>query len=208
MYADCWGEVGWTIVDYYLRRKPAWYFVKRALSPVRLILRQHGDEVRVTLANDTQSKASGTLEFGRMALDGASQQLKRKAFSCPPLARKVIATFKRGAGDPACDVWMARVVDDEAVWPALLRAADNRNMRMAQPRLTAKVARAGKGRWSVHVSSDVFAHAVHLGLPANAIPADDYFDLLPGQTRTVTVTYSGPLSRNDICLSSVVCNGN
>ncbi|MBN1873725.1 MAG: beta-mannosidase, partial [Anaerolineae bacterium] len=27
MYEDCWGEVGWTIVDYYLRRKPAWYFI-------------------------------------------------------------------------------------------------------------------------------------------------------------------------------------
>ena len=34
MYDDCWGEVGWTIVDYYLRRKPSWYFVRRAFAPL------------------------------------------------------------------------------------------------------------------------------------------------------------------------------
>ena len=27
MYSDCWGEVGWTIIDFYQKRKPSWYFV-------------------------------------------------------------------------------------------------------------------------------------------------------------------------------------
>ncbi len=109
MYADCWGEVGWTIIDYALRRKPAWYFVRRALAPVRLILRERGGRVAVTMANDTLETIKGVLEFGALALDGASRNLEEQAFTCLPLTRTTVATFRKGKGDPATQVWMARV---------------------------------------------------------------------------------------------------
>ncbi|MDD5603856.1 MAG: glycoside hydrolase family 2 TIM barrel-domain containing protein, partial [Eubacteriales bacterium] len=45
MYNDCWGETGWTIIDYYLVRKISYYYVKRAFSPVKLIMRcQQGSQ--------------------------------------------------------------------------------------------------------------------------------------------------------------------
>lgn len=40
MFADCWGEVGWSIIDYYLRRKISFYGVKHALAPIKLIMRE------------------------------------------------------------------------------------------------------------------------------------------------------------------------
>jgi beta-mannosidase len=212
MYADCWGEVGWTIIDYYLRRKIAWYFVRRALSPVRLILRETEGVVSVTMANDTQSLIEGVLEYGCATLDGSAMKLKEKVFKCPPLARKVIGTFKRTADDPAREVWFARVQGDESIWPPLLRTADMRQLRMVAPQLkvrVARVTRAGSDAkvWRVTVSSDVFAHAVHLTLPVGAQPADDYFDLLPGASRDVIVTCNGPLNAKDIEITSVVCSG-
>jgi beta-mannosidase len=207
MYADCWGEVGWTVIDYYLRRKISWYFVRRALSPLRLILRYASDQVEVTLANDTAEKVAGTLEFGCVSLDGADQRLREKSFTCPPLARKVIATFKQGSENPCENVWFARVKGDPAVWPALLRAVDMRSLKMAQPHLKVKLARAGKGLWRARVGSDVFAHGVHLGLPAGAVAQDDYFDLLPGETRDVLIASGQPLSAQDVTLTSVVCAG-
>jgi beta-mannosidase len=204
MYADCWGEVGWTIMDAYLRRKTSWYFVRRAFSPVRLILRQQEDDVIVTMANDTQDKVTGTLEYGRVTLDGSDEQLREKRFSCPPLERKVIATFKRGADDPATSLWIARVQGEPTIWPGVLRATDMRNLKMVSPKLTVKVARGGKGMWRVRVSSNVFAHAVHLALPDGAAPQDDYFDLLPRETREVLVNYVGTLSAQDVTATSVV----
>ena len=53
--------------------------------------------------------------------------------------------------------------------------------------------RAGAGRWRVRISTDVFAHAVHLALPTGAVPSDDYFDLLPSASREVLVTFDGAL---------------
>ncbi|KAJ0413362.1 beta-mannosidase B [Aspergillus carlsbadensis] len=41
---DCWPASSWAIVDYYLRRKPAFYTVKRALQPLVVgVQREHHD---------------------------------------------------------------------------------------------------------------------------------------------------------------------
>ena len=69
MFNDCWGEIGWTIVDYYLRRKPSWYFVRRAFAPIRLILRSDGNQINLVVSNDTQKTMSIPLEVGYISLD-------------------------------------------------------------------------------------------------------------------------------------------
>jgi beta-mannosidase len=41
---DCWPVTSWSIVDYYHRRKPAFYTLRRALAPIAIgIKRQHWD---------------------------------------------------------------------------------------------------------------------------------------------------------------------
>ena len=42
-YSECWGETGWSIIDYYLRRKASYYWFRRACAPVKVIVRQRGD---------------------------------------------------------------------------------------------------------------------------------------------------------------------
>lgn len=203
MYEDCWGEVGWTIIDYHLRRKIAWYFVKRAFEPVRLILRENNGTIRVTLANDTPDAVRGTLEFGKISLDGTTASLKQKNFTAPPLERTVVAMFKKGSGNPARELWIARVKRNDQVRPAVLRAADIRQLERTSPRLAVDVLKRSKNEWHVRIAADVFAHAVHLTLPKNAEPSDDYFDLLPGERRTVTVWSPVPITDKNVRVTSV-----
>ncbi len=208
MYADCWGEVGWTIVDYYLRRKPAWYFVRRALAPARLILREKKGVITVTLANDTRATVNGALEYGALSLDGRQRDVQRARFTALPLTRTVVATFAKGRGDPSKQVWMARVrrlnTAEVEILPATLRATDVRRLALPAPTLALAVSKAGPGTWTARVTSDVFAHAVHFTLPEGAVPEDNYFDLLPGETRTVTITSSRPLKPARVGVSSVL----
>ncbi len=199
MYADCWGEVGWTIVDYYLRRKPAWYFVKRAYAPVRLILRPAGDDaIRVVIANDSADALAFDLEYGYLSLGGSLSQLRTASVAAAPLSRITLITFSRGDLDPTCGLWIARVPSRPDIAPGIFRAVDYRELRVANGglRITNYESRMGDGKWEcvVRVGADSYAHAVHFMLPEGALSSDNYFDLLPGETREIVITAASPLA--------------
>jgi beta-mannosidase len=43
-FNDCWPAISWALVDYFLVKKPAFYAIKRALSPIAIaVLRTHQD---------------------------------------------------------------------------------------------------------------------------------------------------------------------
>lgn len=194
MYNDCWGEIGWTIIDYYLRRKPAFYFVRRALAPVRLILRAAGNEILVIAANDTLQDVDLELDGGYLSFDGRTSALRRSRTTARAAARTEVCRFRRGKHDPAAGLWIAWPVGRAEVVPAIFRALDYRQLRPGPARLTARWV----GGNTVEVRAKTFAHAVHLDLPSGAVPADDYFDLLPGEVRRIKVQSARALAAGRI----------
>ena len=83
MYNDSWGENGWTIVDYYLRRKASYYGVRRALAPRKLVLRRGGeafggspDEVLLLAVNATGEVFHAAVEAGYQRFDGTASALR------------------------------------------------------------------------------------------------------------------------------------
>lgn len=55
MYNDCWGTTGWSIIDYYLRKKVSYYMVKQSYSPIISSISRHKNTIEVFLINDTAS---------------------------------------------------------------------------------------------------------------------------------------------------------
>ncbi|MBN2394481.1 MAG: beta-mannosidase [Anaerolineae bacterium] len=208
MYEDCWGEVGWTIVDYDLRRKPAWYFVRRTYAPLRLILRPAGDEaIRVIIANDGFETAAFDLEYGYLSLGGSLSKLRTVRVQAASSARTEALVFPRGDLDPTCGLWIARVPEWPDIAPAIFRAVDYRKLRVGHCKLqiTHHASRITNGAWQnvVQISADSYAHAVHFTLPEGALPSDNYFDLLPGETREVVITAAAPLDPTAIGVTCV-----
>jgi beta-mannosidase len=207
MYNDSWGEVGWTIIDYYLRRKPSWYFVRRAFAPLRLIMRPagsgQGNGIRVVMANDTDNPLSFELEYGYVSLDGRVTDLKRVWGEAAALERTELCTFDRGSHDPRSGLWVARAPGHADIDPAIFRAVDFRQLYTTAPKLRLAEATGAARGSAVQVSSDAFAHAVHLVLPSGVLPSDDYFDLLPGESREVALTSEEPVDLAAISLSCV-----
>ncbi|MEI6210976.1 MAG: sugar-binding domain-containing protein [bacterium] len=199
MYNDSWGEVGWTIIDYYLRRKPSFYFVRRALAPIRLILRAAGDEIRITAANDTLRDVGIRFDCGYMSFDGKTTDLKRGRATVRAAARTELGRFRRGQHDAATGLWVVRPVGQPRVLPAIFRAMDYRQLHVPPAQFAVHVTSGD----TVELHARTYAHAVHLELPAGAVPADDYFDLLPGETRRIDIQCSRPLSPGKVRAQAV-----
>ncbi|HVO38292.1 MAG TPA: glycoside hydrolase family 2 protein [Spirochaetia bacterium] len=201
MYADCWGEVGWTIVDYYLKRKPSWYFVRRAFMTHRLILRVRNGDIEATGINDTPADYACWIEYGSTRLDGAGSSVKEAKLTLPARSRGVVLSFPVHPADPRESLEFVRPLDaGEALLPAILRQVEHRHLRMVDPGLEVTETARGKER-ELTVRAKAFAHAVHFSLGDDGEASDEYFDLLPGESRRIVVTGrtgAGPISARSV----------
>lgn len=72
MYNDSWPTThSWSIVDYYLRKKLAFHPVRRAFQPVTVVCANDGDELSVTVINETTEPFMGSVTFGWFDVNGA-----------------------------------------------------------------------------------------------------------------------------------------
>jgi len=99
-YSDCWGEIGWSILDYYLRRKASYYWFRRACAPVKVIVRRRGERFITRLVNDTPRPVSATVDVGWRRLDGREQEVKAMPVNVPANAMAEVASAPMDARDP------------------------------------------------------------------------------------------------------------
>jgi beta-mannosidase len=186
MYSDCWGEVGWTIIDYYGKRKPSFYYVKRAFSPVRLIMRAAGERLRVVGINDTDGDRELRLEYRYTGFDGKNRKANETVLTLKGASRAIILEWEKTGEDERRGLYYVRPMNPSPeVLPAQFRSGPFRSLQLPAARLALSEFRLENGRVSFTVSSAAYAHAVHFEGSDDLCFSDNYFDLLPGESRTI-----------------------
>ncbi len=188
MYNDCWGETGWTIIDYYLMRKPSFYYVKRAFAAKSLILRGKDGVLKVMGVNDTAEAVAFEAEYGYMAFDGKDKKCSKALILLEPYSRNIVLEFVKGGYDLTKGICYVMPISGEIdVLPATFRAGDFRKLCIPEAIVTVSDLRQDEDNMIFKVCSDTYAHAVHFELDDDIHLSDEYFDLLPGENREVTV---------------------
>ncbi|MBM7568529.1 beta-mannosidase [Paenibacillus sacheonensis] len=202
MYNDCWGEVGWTIVDYYLKRKLSYYGVRRAFSPAKLILREQAGTIEVTAVNETGEAIRETLACGFIAFDGSERQTETVDVVIPARFRGVVHRFAHA--DRKGGLFAAvPTADPQRMQPAVLRPGDIRTLALPGANVAIAHSAAVGGDLLLTLTADAYAHAVHFELPDDVRLSDHYFDLLPGETRTITIYGGAELDAAALIIKSV-----
>ena len=193
-FNDAWGEIGWSVVDYYVTRKIAYYFAKRALQPRKLVIRRKDGEIRISCLNDTPETLELDLEYGFVAFDGRKQDTAELPVTVAPFGRSSpVVSRRQGAHDPLKGVYYARAKHNAGILPATLRTADFRALQPLRPTLSVTDVRPYGDSVSLTVSSDTYVHAVHFNFDDRIRLSDEYFDLLPKESRQVTAIPGGRL---------------
>jgi len=178
MYNDCWPATrSWTIVDYYLRRTPAFAAVRRALQPLHVIVAEVEDDIVVFGVNERSKPWSGTLRYGLFNLAGGLPMDQSLPADLPPNTSTRIASFKKREWKrPASSAAFAMLMEGDAV------AARNRlllpffkDLKWAPPELKVRLD-AGKAIFT----SRTFVWGVCLDLDGRKPMSDNFFDVYPG----------------------------
>ena len=192
MYADAWGEMGWTILDYYLGKKLSYYHIKKAYQPLLVSIKKEEYGVSLWIINDTQKSYSAELEFGIKSFTGKKVYLSF-GNQVEKISRKKI-TIK-----PNCSVRAAfdslDVFKRDNVYYAKLKingkvVSENTYMAHALPNLkipSAAVKYSVKGN-VVKIKTDNYAHQVVLELPKGVETEDNAFNILPGETKAIKLS--------------------
>jgi len=193
MLNEAWGEAGWGIIDNALGRKTAWYFVRRALAAQRLILRADAQGA-LTLALFAQVPTGEPCAV--RVLESVSGKAPRVLFEATGHICAVRNFWRiESARTPGALVWAegavsGRPLESVLLWPG---SALPLLAQTSAPRLEAVLADDASGEVrEIRLSAQGFAHAVHIAYADADAPCDEqYFDLFPGETRTVRILARG-----------------
>ncbi len=180
MYNDSWPVThGWTIVDYYLRKKLAFHPVRRANAPVTVVVAQEGGLVSVFGVNDTPRDWEGVVRFGLFTLAGAYIQDEQCAVTLPANASTCVGTIDRAAWERAglarAGAFGVLVHDTEPIAQHRLFLA-----RFGDLAFVDTAIRVRREHDAAVFTADSFVWGVCLDIEGDADVSDNAFDLLPG----------------------------
>jgi beta-mannosidase len=184
MWNDAWGENGWTPIDYCLRRKIGWYWLRRACLPVRAIVRRRGDELVVRAVNDTLAPHDATVHAGWLRADGCASEVAARALTMPAngmteiVRSPVPAPEHRPHDEWIYATWLTGEGIETA--PSIWTLVAHRRLKTGDPRISVTVAGS-----RITLTAAAYAHGVGHDDRGARLFSDNWFDLLPGLSHTI-----------------------
>ncbi len=199
MFNDVWPAASWSIIDYYGVPKPVYHRLRRASAPVLLSFRQMEGGYDLHVVSDLQRPLEGTLRVTEMDVEGRRGFTRRKKLRVAPggsarvlhVAEKDLEGLANGYlhavydfGDTPAETIFFHHLWHDIAWP--------------DPGLTMRVTplrkKGGEYTCTVTLKTENFARFVNLGTAEdmNTYMSDNFFDMVPGAVKRVTITAKTP----------------
>ena len=192
MYSDCWGATGsWTIIDYYLNRKPSFYYVKRSFAPLNISFKEAEEGLSIYGVNGTLKNFKGELEWGLSTFEGNSLKKERKTISIPLNSSEQIAEIRFSSlteEDKKGMFYWAKLWEKERLIAKdryFLTNFGKLNLPLAK--VKHDIYKLDDRGYKIMLQSDKFAWFVRLNINPSIRFSDNYFDLFPGQVKEIII---------------------
>jgi len=205
-YNDCWGTTtGWTIVDYYLRLKPGYFYVKKAFEPVHVSLKETSP-IEVWITNDTYTTYPVTVEYGIKTFDGKDLLKERKQEKLP--IGEAYITGKIDTADIPEEqkskvfCYAKLYSDNKLISQNRCFLVNFKDLNLPEADIERKLTK-DNSEYRLTLSSKNFAWMVNVKLSPRASLADNYFDIFPDEDCEIIITTSKSLHIDDINISTM-----
>ena len=193
-FNDCWPVCSWAGIDYFGHYKCLQYRAKHFFAPLHIQAVADKSGAKVHLVNDSPRDADITVRVTVGTFEGekvAERVVKIVAKSGFNAEVAALSAEELGGAKKLRKCYLCAVAEDadgnEAERATALFFNENK-LRLPAANVRTEVVSTEGGVARVKVSSDKYARFVRLHSDAADAPFDDnFFDLLPGETRVVTV---------------------
>lgn len=186
MYTDCWGEDGWSVVDYYCRKKAGFYGIKRAYSLQIMAIRKFDNKMYLFLVNDGEKAEHKKIAYGYTSFDGKTTDERVISVDMQKGITKLELAISDNDYDLGNGVIYAKDMDN-VMDKALCYTESYKFSDIPKSELEIT------DRWSeddylyIKVKAKGYIHGVHIEDTEEKSVTDMYFDLLPNEEKIIGI---------------------
>ncbi|GAB2592235.1 glycoside hydrolase family 2 TIM barrel-domain containing protein [Dyella jejuensis] len=189
---DVWPGASWSSIDYYGRWKALQFHARRFYAPLLIAaLRSHG-RTTVSLVSDRTSTSAMAWRLRLLDVSGQVIRDQRQAVTVPALASTQVASYTDsellGDANPRTTFAVFELLDgDNVVSRNLVFFDEAKNLQLPSPQIQTTLAPSADG-YTLTLNAAKLARDVWISFgELDAELSDNGFDLLPGQSLTLTV---------------------
>jgi len=187
---DCWPVLSWSILDYYGFGKAGYFYVRRAYAPLLASFQAMEDgSVELWLTNDTLEEVTDTAVIRLGGFAGETIWEERFPVRVSANSSRLVWRVEPGRLAAGADRYLAVRSSSGRFRPNrhFFAAIQDLVRHPVEPEV--RVSSRGDHELSVDLCAPAYLFYVHLIVPDEHTRfSDNYFDLIPGETRTVVVT--------------------
>ncbi|MDD2706561.1 MAG: glycoside hydrolase family 2 TIM barrel-domain containing protein [Verrucomicrobiae bacterium] len=209
-YNDSWPTLSCSVVDYYLDKKIAWYWVKKAFAPLLLaFIETEKNHVDVMVVNDLPSSVAASVSLLKTNFQGITTMKEQKDVIIPANSKLKIRELELSRIKPGRKsefLWAKLLVNGKLAAENRRFFALERDIPFPTCRLTAKIESISPKKHRLTVGTDVYARMVRIDMvKTKGTLSDNYFDLAPAEKREILIDVetSASFNPNSIAVSSL-----
>jgi beta-mannosidase len=201
---DCWPVASWASIDYYGRWKALQYYARRFYDDVIVSPFAHDGKVDVYVVSDKLQPLSGQIHTRLLDFSGKVLMEKTQDVQVPAQSSAVYFTLDEkellANADPKKSFLVFDLsVGGQNVSRNLIFFDTMHNLDLATPAHIETTLASSNGTYAVTLRSPTLARSVYISFgDLDVQTADNYFDLLPGETVTVKLKTPSTVSLDQL----------
>ncbi len=187
---DVWPVASWSSIDYFGNWKALQYYTRKAFAPIIAVPDTKTDDLLIYAVSDKFEDKAGKLELEIIDFEG--KQLWSHAANVTIKANTSTVIFNQALKSLLKDIPTDQVVlstklsvEGKVAYETTSYFKESKDLDLPAPTLATEVSKIEKG-YQITVTTDKLAKNVYFSYDeAEGWFSDNYFDLLPGQSKTI-----------------------
>lgn len=189
---DCWPVTSWSLIDNNLKPKAAYFYAKKAFSPLLVSLIETNEKIEVWVINDTVKALKTTLILTGLNFEGESYFSKKMQLNISENSAIMGCQFDRlelEMNSTACQYLKAELlVGSEIVSENRLYFERIKHLRIPKATIQKNLEKINEREYVLKLCSSHFAKSVRVDSDFNTKIADNYFDLDANCLKAVNIS--------------------
>lgn len=193
---DCWPVASWASIDYFGRWKALQFYAKRFYAPVLVSPHEENGSVQVYVVSDRTTPLTAELTVRLMDVNGHELRKQTESITVAPLSSKIYvssprAEFVEAAGADSAKTFVVAELSSAgaSISTNILYFVPAKNVELLAPKISTSFEAASPNSYRLTLTADKLARDVYISFGnLDTTLSDNYFDLIPGKSATITIT--------------------